>query len=200
MTAQHDLQAFYTGCETVIGRALEKLDGLPDEGPDSHVRCFSRRLWIFPACAIALSLSFLTATTISGQQISFTVGISPSSMAPLTPSSYVQPDTRTFWPEPLPVLSVYPLTPSVQPLPQLRLPQLPAFGIIMIPQPITANPPTTHMLFGPFSTQLSFAGSLSLPIDRPFLLSRLDPLILTSKGPLLLPVLTEPVCRANPFF
>ena len=32
------LQAFYTGCETVISRALEKFDGLPDEGPDSHVR------------------------------------------------------------------------------------------------------------------------------------------------------------------
>src|SRR2546426_8973799 len=32
------LQAFYTGCETVITRALEKFDGLPDAGPDSHVR------------------------------------------------------------------------------------------------------------------------------------------------------------------
>src|SRR5437899_898678 len=30
------LQAFHTGCETVIRRALEKFDGPPDEGPDSH--------------------------------------------------------------------------------------------------------------------------------------------------------------------
>jgi hypothetical protein len=32
------LQAFYTGCETVIIRALEKFEGLPPSGPDSHVR------------------------------------------------------------------------------------------------------------------------------------------------------------------
>jgi hypothetical protein len=152
------------------------------------------------AFAIALSLSFLTATTISAQQVSFTVGISPSSMGPVMPPAYVQPDARAFWPEPLPVLSTYPLTPAVQPLPQLSLPQLPAYGMLIVPQPITPYPQATFMLFGPFSPQLSFAGSFTLPIDRPFLPSRLDPLILTSKGLLLLPVLTEPVCRANPFF
>jgi hypothetical protein len=32
------LQAFYTGCGTVLSRALEKFEGLPDAGPDSHVR------------------------------------------------------------------------------------------------------------------------------------------------------------------
>jgi hypothetical protein len=32
------LQAFYTGCETVLVRALEKFDGFSTGGPDSHIR------------------------------------------------------------------------------------------------------------------------------------------------------------------
>lgn len=32
------LQALYTGCETIMVRALEKFEGLPAVGPDSHVR------------------------------------------------------------------------------------------------------------------------------------------------------------------
>ena len=32
------LQAFYTGCETMLQAALERFDGLPSHGADSHVR------------------------------------------------------------------------------------------------------------------------------------------------------------------
>ena len=32
------LQAFYTGCETVLSRVLATFDGLPVAGPDSHLR------------------------------------------------------------------------------------------------------------------------------------------------------------------
>ena len=48
------LQAFYTGCETVIRRALEKFDGLPDSGPDSHVRLLQQSSLDVPAVRPAI--------------------------------------------------------------------------------------------------------------------------------------------------
>jgi hypothetical protein len=42
------LQALYTGWETIIRRVLEKFDGLPDEGPDSHVRLLQQSILDVP--------------------------------------------------------------------------------------------------------------------------------------------------------
>jgi hypothetical protein len=32
------LQAFYTGCEVIVRRVVERFEGVPPHGPDSHVR------------------------------------------------------------------------------------------------------------------------------------------------------------------
>ena len=61
------LQAFYTGCETVIGRELQKFDGLPSAGSDSHVRLLqqgcSRRPELRSACSQPLDGVGLSALT-----------------------------------------------------------------------------------------------------------------------------------------
>jgi hypothetical protein len=146
--------------------------------------------------AVLVMLVLISPGTGSGQEIGIIGGSSSRPLGPPISPTSAQGDVRAFWPEPLPLLSTYPVTPSVQPLPQLRLPQLPAHGILIVPLPISTIPLNTIMLFGPFSPQLYFGGSLTLPVDRPFLGSRLGPLVFTSNG-LVRPNLTEPVCPAN---
>ena len=48
------LQAFYTGCESLIVRALEKFDGLPPTGPDSHVRVLQQSILDIPGLRPAI--------------------------------------------------------------------------------------------------------------------------------------------------
>jgi hypothetical protein len=57
------LQALYTGWETVMTRALERFEGLPPAGPDSHVRIIQaavldipgvRPAILYPQTAVAL--------------------------------------------------------------------------------------------------------------------------------------------------
>jgi hypothetical protein len=99
---------------------------------------------------IVLCLLVLSPSSVIAQQIGLRVGILPNSMEPIRPSVNIQPDARTYWPEPLPILSTYPLTPAFQPLPQLYVPRLPVHGMLLLPQPVSTNPSTTFMLFGPF--------------------------------------------------
>jgi hypothetical protein len=148
------------------------------------------------ALAIVLGMTFLAFTTANAQEIGFPLATYPASSYPAVPVGPPGAESRTYWPEPLPLLSTYPLTPSVLPVPQLQLPRLAAYGTVVLPQPVTANALTTSLLTGPFSTQISFAGSFSWPVDRPFLASRFDPLVLTSGG-VLRPLLVEPICRED---
>jgi len=149
-----------------------------------------------PTLAVLVTLALIAPATGSGKEIGFMGGFSVSPLGPPVSSTSAQGDLRAFWPEPLPLLSTYPVTPSVQPLAQLHPPQLSAPGMLIVPQPISTLPLNTIMLFGPFSPPLYFGGSLTLPVDRPFLSSPLGPLVFTSNG-LVRPNLTDPVCPAN---
>jgi hypothetical protein len=132
-----------------------------------------------------------------GQQIGLPNGFSGSPMIPLGLPSVAQGDSRAFWPEPLPVLSNYPLTPSVQPLPQMFVPHLPLQAILTVAQPITVNPATTLLFPGAFSASIMFGGNLSLPIERATLTPTSGPLAFTARGALL-PTVTQQVCTASP--
>jgi hypothetical protein len=93
--------------------------------------------------AIVLGMMLLASASATGQEIGFPLGGFPAPSYPLAPAGAAGPDSRAYWPEPLPLLSTYPLTPSVQPLPQLYVPRLPAYGIVALPQPLTGNALTT---------------------------------------------------------
>ncbi len=55
------LQAFYTGCETILARALEKFEGLPPVGPDTHIRILQ---------AAALDVSGVRPRVLGPQSVS----------------------------------------------------------------------------------------------------------------------------------